>query len=184
MRLPFFRSLRLALVTLAFAPALAEATEVKIVRVWPDYRESDSFVRVAEYFGGKERAPEMIVRSQQDSREGYYFLTRFKTNESLPGSILAVEYVLPGDEAPLVQFFPVDLPKGSRAVLFGLTGGDWPSPTVAPTAWRVRLLGPSGVELVREQSFLWSMPPAAVVAVNASSDSDRSTELAPAQTGK
>lgn len=159
MRSRFPRPSRLVLLVFVFAPALVSAAEVKIVRVWPDYRTADSFVRIGEYFGGKEKSPELIVRSQEDSRAGYYFLTRFKADAALPGSILALEYVLPGDEAPRVQFFPLDLPRGSRAVLAGLTGPDWPGAAVAPTAWRLRLLGPAGDELVREQSFLWSLPP-------------------------
>jgi hypothetical protein len=133
---------------------------VKLVRVWPEYRAGDSFTRIAEYFGGKEKAPELAVRSQPESRDGYYFLTRFKSTEALPGSILALEYVLPGEELARVQFFPVDLAKGSRAILAGLTGSDWPGAKVAPTAWRLRLLGPAGTEIAREQSFLWSLPPA------------------------
>jgi hypothetical protein len=164
MRSRFSRPFLLAPLVFAFASALVSAAEVKIVRVWPDYRAADSFVRIGEYFGGKEKSPELIVRSREDSRAGYYFLTRFNADAALPGSILALEYVLPGDEAPRVQFFPLDLPRGSRAVLAGLTGPDWPGPAVAPTAWRLRLLGPAGGELVREQSFLWSLPPLPAVA--------------------
>ncbi len=142
------------------APVLASAADVKLVRVWPEYRETSRFVRISEYFGGKEKAPELIVRSQPDSRAGYYFLARFQSAQALPGSILAIEYFLPGDELARVQFFPIDLPKGSRAVLAGLTGADWPGRKVEPTAWRLRLLGPAGTEVAREQSFLWSLPPA------------------------
>jgi hypothetical protein len=153
----------LALAVLVLAPLFASSaarSEVKVVRVWPEYRHADSFTRIAEYFGGTEKRPELVVRSQPDSRDGYYFLARFQTAEPLPGCILAVEYVMPGEDQPRVQFFPTDLPKGSRAVLAGLTGSDWPGATTAPTAWRLRLLGPAGTEIAREQSFLWSLPPA------------------------
>lgn len=157
-RLP--RPTLLALAALVLAPVLSSATEVKLVRVWPEYRAGASFVRIAEYFGGKESAPELIVRSQPEARDGYYFLARFDAAEALRGSIIALEYVMPGEEQARVQFFPLDLPKGSRAVLAGVTGADWPGAKVAPTAWRLRLLGPSGDEVAREQSFLWSLPPA------------------------
>lgn len=163
MRSRFPRPTVLALAALVLAPLFApaaSAAEVKLVRVWPEYRSGASFVRISEYFGGKEKAPELLVRSQPNSREGYYFLARFKSTEALPGSIVVLEYVLPGEEAERVQFFPVDLPRGSRAVLAGLTGADWPGAKVAPTAWRLRLLGPAGTELAREQSFLWSLPAA------------------------
>lgn len=154
------RPILIALAAMVLAPVFVHASEVKLVRVWPEYRSGSSFTRIAEYFGGKEKAPEMIVRSRSESREGYYFLARFKSSEALPGSIIALEYILPGEDAARVQFFPVDLPRGSRAVLAGLTGADWPGATVAPTAWRLRLLGPAGTEVAREQSFLWALPPA------------------------
>jgi hypothetical protein len=167
MRPRFSRPALLALAAMVLAaPAIASAAsgspaaDVKLVRVWPEYRDANSFVRIAEYFGGKEKAPELIVRSQPGSRDGYYFLARFKTPAPLAGSILALEYVLPGEDAARVQFFPIDLPKGSRAILAGLTGADWPDAKIEPTAWRVRLLGPAGTELARQQSFLWSLPPA------------------------
>lgn len=143
---------------LASAPAAFAAPQVKVVRVWPDYRSAASFTRITEYFGGKESAPETIIRSQENSRDGYYFLARFEAAEAVPGAILALEYFVPGDDRARVQFFPVDVPAGSRAFLAGLTGSDWPGAKIAPTAWRLRLLSPEGSEIAREQSFLWAMP--------------------------
>lgn len=159
-RLPRPTVLALAAMVLA-VPALASAAEVNLVRVWPEYRAGSSFVRIAEYFGGKEAAPELVVRTRPESRDGYYFLARFKSDEALPGSIIALEYFLPGEDQARVQFFSVDVPRGSRAILAGLTGPDWPGVDVEPTAWRLRLLGPAGAEVARQQSFLWSMPASA-----------------------
>lgn len=178
-RLP--RPTLLALAALVLAPVFAPAAEVKLVRVWPEYRSAASFVRIAEYFGGKESAPELIVRSQPEARDGYYFLARFETSEALPGSIIAVEYTLPGEESARVQFFPADLPAGSRAVLAGVTGADWPDAKVAPTAWRIRLLGPAGTEVARAQSFLWSLP-AAPAPAPASESTPEPSGPAPAST--
>lgn len=149
------------LLALALAPELASAAEAKIERVWPTYRTAESFTRIVEFFGGKESAPELIVRSQPDTRDGYYFLTRFDLKSAQPGALIALEYIVPGDDVPRVKFFSVNLPKGSRAVFAGLTGSDWPDAKTQPTAWRLRLLGTNGGELARQQSFLWSLPPAA-----------------------
>ena len=159
--LPF--ALALALVS------LASAVEVQLVRVWPDYRASESFTRVGEYFGGEERSPELLVRSQPAARDGFYFLTRFKASEAVPGAVLAVETILPGSEVANVHFLSLDLPRGSRAVLAGLTGTDWPSASIKPTAWRVRLLSADGSELARQQSFLWALPAAPAAAAVAES---------------
>lgn len=167
-----FRTLRapLALVSLVCSTLPTSAGETAIVRVWPEYREADSFTRIAEYFGGQEKAPELIVRTHPDQRSGYYFLTRVRTEKALPGAMLALEYFVPGDEAARVHFFAVDLPAGSRAILAGLTGPDWPDAKAAPTAWRLRLLSPEGQEIAREQSFLWALPtaPAPAPAANPS----------------
>ena len=85
-RFPRPTILALAAMLLA-APALVLAAEVKLVRVWPEYRAAASFTRIAEYFGGKEKASELIVRTRPESRDGYYFLTRFKSSEALRSSI-------------------------------------------------------------------------------------------------
>lgn len=157
---PTLRALALlALVPVFTTLASAAEADVKIVRIWPEYREADSFTRIAEYFGGKEKSRELLVRSQPASREGFYFLSRFETPVPRPGAILTLEYILPGEELARLQFFTVDLPAGSRAVLAGLTGSDWPSASTEPTAWRLRLLAADGSELARQQSFLWSLPP-------------------------
>jgi hypothetical protein len=159
------RSHRLARLALAplllLAPLLAPAAGLDLVRVWPEYRSASSFVRLGEYFGASERSSELILRSNPEDRSGYYFLARFRSEDALPGAILAVEYILPGEELAQVRFFNLDLPRGSRAILAGLTGADWPSAEITPTAWRLRLLAADGAELARAQSFLWSLPPAA-----------------------
>jgi hypothetical protein len=181
-RLPRPTLLALATMLLAapFSATAAAAAEARLVRVWPEYRSAGSFVRIAEYFGGKEKAPELIVRSQAEARDGYYFLARIKTDEALPGSMIALEYILPGEELAQVRFFPVDLPAGSRAVLAGVTGADWPGAKIAPTAWRLRLLGPTGTELAREQSFLWSLPPAPAEAAAETAGAESPTAAGPA----
>ncbi len=168
-----------SLLALALASA-ASAADVKFVRVWPDYRTADSFTRVGEYFGGKENTPELLVRSQPAERDGFYFLARFKSSEALPGAILAIETVQPGSDIPSVHFLSLDLPQGSRAILAGLTGNDWPSAKVKPTAWRLRLLSPSGAELARQQSFLWTLPAAPTPAAETPAAAPAATEAAPA----
>ncbi|MEY4490068.1 MAG: hypothetical protein RIQ79_2576 [Verrucomicrobiota bacterium] len=160
------RQTLLCLLALALGSVLS-AAEVKLVRVWPEYRTDESFARIGEYFGGSEKSPELIVRSQTGSRDGYYFLARFQNAEAVKGAILAIETILPGNENAQVHFIPINLPRGGRAVLAGLTGSDWNGAKVKPTAWRVRLLSAGGSELALQQSFLWSLPPAATQTASA-----------------
>jgi hypothetical protein len=143
------------------AESVVGASVARFERIWPKYREAESFERIAEYFGGAERRGELVARSRPEARAGYYFLTRVRTQAPVPGAILALEYTVEGDDAARVQFFSVDLPVGSPVVLAGLTGEDWPSGATEPSAWRLRLLGGDGAELAREQSFLWALPPGA-----------------------
>lgn len=159
-RLPRTPVLALAALVLAALPSAFAAAQVKFVRVWPEYRAAASFTRITEYFGGEESAPEAVIRTQPAARAGYYFLTRLESGQTVPGAILTLEYFVPGDDRARVQFFTVDLPKGSRAFMFGLTGSDWPDAELTPTAWRFRLLSADGAEIAREQSFLWAMPAA------------------------
>lgn len=147
----------LPLLLLIAAPVFA--ADVSFVRVWPEYREAGSFKRIAEYFGGGESTRgQTILRTRADDRGGYYFLTRLKSPQARPGSMLVVQAIRPGQSEPDVHFFPADLPKGSRAFLLGLTGEDWPDGDIAPLAWQIRVLAADGAELARQQSFLWEQP--------------------------
>ena len=173
------RQTLLSLLALTFSSVLS-AAEVKLVRVWPEYRTDESFARIGEYFGGSEKSPELIIRSQAGSRDGYYFLARFQNSEAVKGAILAIETILPGNENAQVHFIPIDLPQGGRAVLAGLTGSDWTGAKVKPTAWRLRLLSPDGSVMALQQSFLWSLPP---TAGQTTSVDTQTAPAAPPQTG-
>lgn len=149
-------SLRLSLALLA-STLLASASEFKIVRVVPEYKGEASFERIAEYFGGKESYPGMVVqRSQSDNRSGFYFLVRLSDPERVPaGSTWKLQVILPGSDKPKDYRFPCESASRKPVHQLGLTGGDWPDPKTNPTAWRVALLGPDGAELLSSQSFLW-----------------------------
>lgn len=151
--------MRLILPLLLVLSAPLFSAEVSVVRVWPEYREAASFKRIAEYFGGGESSrTEIILRSQSEARTGYYFSTRLKSVQAVPGAILVLQTIAPGQSESDVHFFSADLPKGSRGFLLGLTGSDWNHAEVAPMAWKVLVLGPDGSELASRQSFLWAQP--------------------------
>lgn len=148
----------LFLFPLLFLPFFASGTE--IIRIWPGHRTAESFERVGEYFGGRESTGnrEILARSQPNSREGYYFLVRLRSPAAHPAAMLVVEVIKPGSDTVSTHFLPADLPRGSQAFLAGLTGSDWPSNEIHPTAWQIRVLAPDGTELTRQASHLWSLP--------------------------
>ncbi|HLP07837.1 MAG TPA: hypothetical protein VK178_06705 [Opitutaceae bacterium] len=149
-----------ALLLLAL-PALLNGA-VEIVRVWPTYRDADSFKRITEYVGGNENTGnEIVLRTQAEPRDGYYFLTRVKTDAAAPGASLVLEVVLPGNPAVHTYTFPADLPAGAKVFQLGVTGADWPSQETRPAAWRLTARAADGTVLAERSSFLWSGSPTA-----------------------
>ncbi len=143
----------------ALSLSLSAEPTASIVRVWPEYRNTESFQRISEFFTGKEeQGHRIILRTQPEARDGYYFMTRVKISEAETGAMLAIGYILPGSDHEYVHFFPIDLKQGSTGFLAGITGKDWPNAKAKPTAWQIRLLASDGKELARHQSFLWEVP--------------------------
>jgi hypothetical protein len=149
---------------LALAPipaAAAAATEAAgIVRIWPGYRTADSFTTVGELFGGGERRSGRILRrTQPDSREGFYFLTRLRLAEALPAAEVRLELVLPASPNVVTHRFTLDLPSGEPVLHLGVTGSDWSGADSRPVAWRLSVRArDAGPVLVQSQSALWTAP--------------------------
>jgi hypothetical protein len=150
------------LLALAPIPAgAAAATEAAgIVRIWPGYRTADSFTTVGELFGGGERRSGRILRrTQPNSREGFYFLTRLRLAEARPGAEVRLELVLPASPNVVTHRFALDLPSGEPVLHLGVTGSDWPGADSRPVAWRLSVQDrDAGPVLVQSQSALWTAP--------------------------
>lgn len=149
---------------LLIVPALLNGAS-NIVRVWPAYRDADSFRRITEYMGGRESTgSEIVLRTQADSRDGYYFLTRLKNDSAMPGASFVLEVILPGNPAVHTFTFAADLPAGQQVYQLGVTGADWPGKGTRPSAWRVTARAADGAILAERTSFLWSAPVATTAA--------------------
>jgi len=152
------RFLTLVLLLPAVA-ALARAADVDFVRVWPAWRDGDSFVRISEYFTGRENTGrETVVRTHPDARDGYYFLTRVRSDHAIAGARFVLDVVTPGDPAPKSYTFAADVADGSHVFQLGLTGGDWPAKNVHPVAWHLELQSADGKVIAAKSSFLWEKP--------------------------
>ena len=150
----------LLVLTLGFTTA--SAGDLQIVRVMPDYQPADAFVRISEYFNGKENTGgATILRTQPSSRAGFYFLVRVKTDKPIDVAWIEAQVITPTVPEARTDSFSISLPAGSHVFKLGLTGTDWPDPKAKPVAWKLRFLSVEGKELASEQSFLWSKPPAA-----------------------
>lgn len=154
------RSLAIALLFSATALVATAAADVQFVRVWPLWRSAESFERISEYFTGKENTGrEVVVRTQKESREGFYYLVRVANRGSaLPSATFSLQVVAPDSALPKTYTFPASIPARETVYELGLTGTDWLGKDVHPVAWKLDLLSADGHVLSTEQSFLWEMP--------------------------
>jgi hypothetical protein len=140
----------------------ARAADVEFVRVWPGWRSAESFERIAEYFTNQENpGREVIVRTQKDSRTGFYYLVRvMNRGTDLSRAQFTLQIVTPASADIKTYTFPVTLPAKQTVFELGLTGTDWAGEDVHPVAWKLDLLAADGQVLASEQNFLWEKPAA------------------------
>ncbi|HVS54315.1 MAG TPA: hypothetical protein VHD62_18310 [Opitutaceae bacterium] len=150
----------LAAVLLATA-SRTPAADAEFLRVWPGWREAASFERIGQYFGQDENhGREIVRRTHDDARAGYYFLVRVKHAASLAGAKFALDVIRPDAPAPLHFVFPASEAAAGESVFdLGLTGADWPGgKSTEPVAWKLALLAADGRVLAEQKSFLWEKP--------------------------
>jgi hypothetical protein len=141
--------------------APAAAADASFVRLWPGWRETDSFDRIKEFLGGNEpTGGRSLLRTQPASRAGYYFLLRVKTTTALTaGAKFELAVLRPDAPEPKTFSFPVVAPAGETVFDLGLTGADWPGgKKTNPVAWKLTLLSADGRVLAEHKSFLWEKP--------------------------
>ena len=138
--------------------ATLSAAEVTFVRIWPAWRDADSFVRISEYFGGGENSGrQTVLRTQAGQRGGFYYLVRTSNpGAALTGARFELKVIKPDSPTAKTYTFTTVVPANSHVFNLGLTGADWPGKDTQPVAWQLRLLAADGRELGSGQSFLWS----------------------------
>jgi hypothetical protein len=149
-----------ALLLVFVCGTFARAADVEFIRVWPAWREAESFERISEYFGGGENhGREIVQRSRPDTRTGYYFLVRLKSATSTPDARFELSVIRPDAPEPKSFIFPAALPAKEAVFQLGLTGSDWPGGSEAnPVAWKLALVDRTGRVLAEHKSFLWEKP--------------------------
>lgn len=139
---------------------IARAADVRFVRVWPRWHTAESFDRISEYFGqGENQGRQIVRRTHDDARAGYYFLVRLKDAAGLAGARFTVDVIRPDAPEPKSFTFPAEAHAGATVFELGLTGADWPGGEQAhPITWRLSLTDASGHTLAEQKSFLWEKP--------------------------
>lgn len=147
-------------VVAAIAVVAAPVAEAEFLRVWPGWRDAESFERISEYFGGGENnGRQIMLRTQTGSREGFYFLVRVKAAAAIPGARYEVSVIRP--DAPEARVFSFATPIAVKESVFqlGITGRDWPGGKEAhPVAWKMALVARDGRVLAEQKSYLWEKP--------------------------
>jgi hypothetical protein len=130
-----------------------------ISHIWTEYRDEQSFVRLSEYFDGKENpGKKILLRTQPESREGFYFSIRLNEPEGdrlFPGSV-RLHLIAPDAEVPKTYDFALNpQDRKTSLILLGVTGGDWSYGDTLPLAWMIEILDQNGVQQAVKKSFLW-----------------------------
>jgi hypothetical protein len=155
----FFVSFVCFVVPLLVPPVRAAAAEVEFVRVWPGWRDADSFDRIGEYFGGGKNHGDVVLRTHAEAPAGYYFLVRLKNAAAVPDAKFILRVIRPDTPEAKTFTFPAAVPATGAVFQLGLTGADWPKGKLAhPVAWKLELQSADGRVLAAQTSFLWEKP--------------------------
>jgi hypothetical protein len=151
--------LLLACVSLLITAALVRAADIEFLRVWPGWRDAESFERIGEYFGKPENTGrQTVLRTQAAERGGFYFLVRVKTAAAFNGRY-ELSIIRPDAPDPKVFTFPAAIPAKESVFQLGLTGADWPGgKDIHPVAWRLALIAGDGRVIAQQKSYLWEKP--------------------------
>ncbi len=154
------RFLSFALALAALSTAVRADGPVEFTRIWPAWRDTASFVRISEYFGGEENSGrQTMLRTQPEERDGFYFLARVHNRGAAEANArFVLEIITQDSPQPKTYTFKTTLTAGSHVYNLGLTGKDWAGRDLQPVAWHLRLLTADERELAASQSFLWRMP--------------------------
>ena len=141
------------------AAKAGESEKNPITRIWTEYRDDHSFVRLSEYFDGKENpGKNVLLRTQPESREGFYFSIRLTGPDGgrlSPGSV-RLHLIAPDAETPNVFQFALNQPDRKTTLIeLGVTGSDWSYGNTLPLAWMVEILDENGARRAVKKSFLW-----------------------------
>jgi hypothetical protein len=144
---------------LSLSPTLF--SETRINKVSEAFHQAEDFLRIPEFFTGKEYfGKQFIVRTNKE-RSGFYFAMELnKPASDLPEECNVLIQVVRSDRpAPQSYRLPLGVTNHSRKeILLGITGEDWNSREIKPLAWRIELRTGSGNLLASKQSFLWGHP--------------------------
>lgn len=136
-------------------------SETRITSVSEVYWTANDFLRVPEYFTGREYFGKQVIVRTDKARAGLYFVLELNQSlAKLPENSSVLIRVIRSDH-PEAKLYKLKVPRETTErseVLLGITGNDWNSPEIKPVAWRIELQDKAGKLIASKQSFLWGHP--------------------------
>lgn len=97
-----------------------------------------------------------LIPSNSEKRDGQYFILKLKDFRSAPLDHFELKVINTASKTVHNHTFPYTNPANNAWIYLGLTGDDWPSPSIEPLAWVVHAKDQQGNTLASWKSFLWS----------------------------
>ena len=137
------------------------SSEAKLQLLDCSFKDHYDFVRISEYFTGKENTSGRVIeRTQETDRTGLYFWVEINSihRVSADDAQKLVLRILDSDSIDFKTYeFPIS-PEACRRgkLLVGITGKDWPSKKARLVAWHMEIVSSKGRLVDSTESYLWS----------------------------
>lgn len=145
-----------------YAKTVKQGKALQIRSVRFEAMTKEDFLRISEFFSGKEnKGMHLVLRTDPDERGGVYCVIALnKVIKRLPaGTKLTLDYILPEDSKVRTKEFILPAGEGrSREIYLGLTGASRPMNDTLPIAWKLTFADNDGKLLMEKKSYLWEMP--------------------------
>lgn len=135
------------------------STNNTLLNVRVKHHVENDFLRIREFFSGKEYTADSLILRTSAERKGLYFhlpLSAARISH-LKGKTIELEVI--DSTEPQSRSFHFVIPKElkrQKKVLLGLTGKDWNETEMNLVAWRIIILGSQRENLLVNQSSLWA----------------------------
>ena len=128
------------------------------VRVRVQYHPEEDFLRLPEFFTGKEFTGDKVIVRSKEQREGIYFYVPLNKSKSSSSKANSIKLDLIDSTSPFPRSFELSVPEEvskKKTLLIGVTGEDWKEKSLDLVAWKIVLMDKEKKPVFSSQSFLW-----------------------------
>ena len=128
------------------------------VRVRVQYHPQEDFLRLPEFFTGKEFTGNKVIIRSKEERTGLYFYIPLDKSKSSLSNAKSMKLDLIDSTSPFARTFELSVPEQvskKKTLLIGVTGEDWEEKSMDLVAWKIVLMDKAKKPVFTSQSFLW-----------------------------